>query len=134
MIETMKPEEMEKYMYEMMEKMMTKENFSMPNKKKDDHARKHEKKIKWDVFETLDYIYVMIPIKEHWLKHIKLYITSNQLIIKNIPQMGDKHKIILPAIVKKKGATAQVKDEMLEIKIQKDIDMQFSEIGIIERK
>lgn len=134
MLDSMKPEEMEKYIYDMMEKMMPKDSFSRPNKKKEKQDQNHDKKLKWEVFETLDFVYVMIPVKEHWIEHIKLFITSNQLIIKNIPHEGDKHIIVLPAVVRKKGTTAQVKDEMLEVKIPKDIDIQFSEIGIIERK
>lgn len=84
-------------------------------------------------FETHDFVFVRIPIKqEEWLKQLRLYHTSNQLIIEHIPEFEDKHTITLPAIVKKKGASGNFKDGTLEIKIPKNIDMQFSEIDVTE--
>jgi hypothetical protein len=82
-------------------------------------------------FETHDFVFVRIPIKnEEWVKQIRIYHTSNQLIVEHIPDNEDKHTITLPAIVKKKGATAAYKDSMLEVKIPKNIDLQFSEIDV----
>lgn len=84
-------------------------------------------------FETHDYVFVRIPIKnEEWLKKLRLYHTSNQLILEHIPEHDDKHTITLPAIVKKKGAAANYKDGILEVKIPKNIDMQFSQIDVTE--
>lgn len=84
-------------------------------------------------FETHDYVYVRVPIKnEEWIKKLKLYHTSNQLILEDIPEHGDKQTITLPAIVKKKGAAANFKDGILEVKIPKNIDMQFSQIDVTE--
>jgi HSP20 family molecular chaperone IbpA len=82
-------------------------------------------------YETHDFVFVRIPIKkEEWMKQIRIFHTSNQLIIEHIPTLEDKHTITLPAIVRKKGATAAYKDHMLEIKIPKNVDMQFSEIDV----
>ncbi|MCM3568838.1 Hsp20/alpha crystallin family protein [Neobacillus mesonae] len=84
-------------------------------------------------FETHDYVFVRIPIKdEEWLKKLRLYHTSNQLILEHIPEQDDKHTITLPAIVKKKGAAANYKDGVLEVKIPKNIDMQYSQIDVTE--
>jgi hypothetical protein len=84
-------------------------------------------------FETHDFVYVRIPIKdEEWIKLIRIYHTSNQLIVENIPQREDKHIITLPAIVKKKGSSANYKDGILEVKIPKNVDMQFSQIDVTE--
>ncbi|MEH7376691.1 Hsp20/alpha crystallin family protein [Neobacillus drentensis] len=84
-------------------------------------------------FETHDFVYVRIPIKkEEWVKQLRIFHTANQLIVEHIPQHEDKHTIILPAIVKKKGATATFKDHMLEVKIPKNVDMQFSQIDVTE--
>ncbi len=84
-------------------------------------------------FETHDFVFVRIPIKnEEWIKQIRIYHTTNQLIVEHVPQQEDKHTITLPAIVKKKGATANFKDSMLEVKIPKNIDMQYSEIDVTE--
>lgn len=84
-------------------------------------------------FETHDFVFVRIPIRnEDWLKKIRICHTSNQLIVERIPEYDDKHTITLPAIVKKKGAAATFKDGMLEIRIPKNVDMQFSEIDVSE--
>ncbi|MED1467902.1 Hsp20/alpha crystallin family protein [Bacillus salipaludis] len=84
-------------------------------------------------FETHDFVYVRIPIKsEEWLKQLRIYHTSNQLIVDHIPQYEDKHTITLPAIVRKKGASANYKDGTLEVRIPKNIDMQFSQIDVTE--
>jgi len=84
-------------------------------------------------FETHDYVFVRIPIKdEEWIKKLKIYHTSNQLIVEHIPNPDDKHTITLPAIVKKKGATAYYKDGVLEVKIPKNVDLQFSQIDVTE--
>lgn len=86
------------------------------------------------VFETFDDIYVRIPIKnEDWLKHVKIFHTSNQVIIENIPEKGQRHVITLPALIKKKGTLAQYKDEMLEIKMSKNFDMQYTEVDVAEK-
>jgi HSP20 family molecular chaperone IbpA len=84
-------------------------------------------------FETHDFVYVRIPLKnEEWVNQLRIYHTSNQLIVEQIPQQGDKHTITLPAIVRKKGASANYKDGILEIKIPKNVDMQFSQIDVTE--
>lgn len=84
-------------------------------------------------FETHDFVFVRIPIKnEEWIKELRIYHTTNQLIVEHIPQREDKHTITLPAIVRKKGAAATYKDGMLEVKIPKNVDMQFSQIDVTE--
>ncbi|MFJ5715207.1 Hsp20/alpha crystallin family protein [Neobacillus sp. NPDC093127] len=84
-------------------------------------------------FETHDYVFVRIPLKnEEWIKKLRLYHTSNQLIIEHIPEHEDSNTITLPAIVKRKGAIANYKDGILEVKIPKNIDMQYSQIDVTE--
>src|SRR3954453_10556860 len=93
----------------------------------------HDGKLNYSVFETHDDIFVRIQIKtEDWLKQLKLTHTSHLLILEHIPEIGDKHPIPLPSLVQKKGTTAQFKDHMLEVKIPKNVDMQYSEIDITE--
>lgn len=85
------------------------------------------------VFETHDFVFVRIPMKEEaWRKNLRLFHTSNQMIIEHIPEYEDKHIITLPALVKKKGTTARIKDDILEVKIPKNIDMQFSEVDVTD--
>lgn len=143
MMQQMKPEEIEKYIKDLMGKMLPPNMQGMINPSdilnnfhtggNVSQASSNPGKFQSDVFETHDDVYVRIPIKdEDWLKKIRLYHTSNQMIIEHIPNSNDKHTITLPAVVKKKGAKARHRDGMLEIKIPKSIDIQFSEIDVTE--
>jgi HSP20 family molecular chaperone IbpA len=90
--------------------------------------------LSYSVFDTHNHVFVRISIKdESWLKQLKLYHTSNQLMVEQIPTATDKLTITLPSIVRKKGTTTTYKDNILEVKIPKNIDMQYSEIEISER-
>lgn len=132
----MRPEEIEKYVYDIMEKSFPPEmqhmKFGMgPHSTEASSQENNEENLPATVFETHDDVYVIIPIKDQsFLQEIKISHTSNQLIIERIPQWEDKHTITLPAIVKKKGTKANYQDGTLQIKLQKNIDIQFSEIDI----
>ncbi|WP_071459848.1 Hsp20/alpha crystallin family protein [Bacillus massilinigeriensis] len=83
------------------------------------------------VFETHDYVYIRLNLEhENSLKDMKIFHTSNKAIIENLPQIGEKLSITLPSLVKKKGASAVHKDGVLEIRIPKAVDMQFSEVDV----
>ncbi|WP_203362074.1 Hsp20/alpha crystallin family protein [Bacillus sp. REN10] len=83
------------------------------------------------VFETHEDVYVKIPLEDtSMFSNLKIYHTSNQAIIEGIPEAEDKKIVILPAIVKKKGAVAHFKDGILQIKIPKEIDLQYTEIDV----
>ena len=87
-----------------------------------------------DVFETFDNVFVRIVLPpEVTLSHIRIFHTSNQAIVENTLEKGNRTIITLPCLVKKKGATAQVKDDILEIKFPKSSDLQFTEISISEK-
>jgi hypothetical protein len=84
-------------------------------------------------FETHDSVFVRIPIKdESLLKVLRIYHTANQLMVENIPERDDKHSITLPAMVKKKGSSAKFRDGILEIKLIKSHDIQYSQIDVTE--
>lgn len=86
------------------------------------------------IFETHSDVYVRIPIAERELmKHMKIYHTSNLLIVEGTPERTDRNTYTLPAIVRKKGSTAFYKDGTLEIKLPKVSDLQYSEINITEQ-
>ncbi len=86
-----------------------------------------------NVFETHSFIYIRIPIDdEDWLKNMKIFHTSNQSMIHGVPNDDDQHIISLPALVRKKGTTVQYKDDILEIRLQKQVDIPYSEIDISE--
>lgn len=143
-LQNLKPEEIDKYVQGMMEKMMPANmrggmmnpmdlmnNFQTPLN--DTQPQAPSNAINSTTFETHDFVYVRIPIKnESWMKNLRIYHTSNQLIVEHIPEYDDKHTITLPAIVKKKGAAANFKDGILEVRIPKNIDMQYSQIDVTE--
>jgi HSP20 family molecular chaperone IbpA len=142
MLQKMNPDEIDKYVQGIMEKMMPGSMRGMMNPQDimnsfqqpfGGQTTQTSTILNSSAFETHDYVFVRIPLKdEEWLKQLKIYHTSNQLIIEHIPNHEDKHTVTLPAIVKKKGAVANFKDGMLEIRIPKNIDMQFSQIDVSE--
>lgn len=148
----MKPDEIENYVQQMMGNMS---NMLQPNMKgmfnpegwlkgmfnpdeasnqmKNDSSNsvQSSKDLNAEMFETHDFIFVRVPLKdEAQLKQMKLFYTSNQVIIEHIPEMSDKHTLILPATVKRKGAQASHRDGVLELKLPKNMDFNFSEIDI----
>jgi HSP20 family molecular chaperone IbpA len=53
-------------------------------------------------------------------------------MVENISERDDKHSITLPAMVKKKGSSAKFRDGILEIKLIKSHDIQYSQIDVTE--
>lgn len=144
MLENLQPGEIEKYAQNMMNKMFQQQMQNIPNAKEFlKNAHPHQptssesgsqgKPLQPSIFETHDYVFVMLPIEEEWLNSIRLYHTSNRLIIEHVPRLDDKQTFTLPAIVKKKGTTACFKDGLLEIRLLKNSDSNYSEIDITEK-
>jgi HSP20 family molecular chaperone IbpA len=145
LFQQMKPEDIQKYVQEMTEKMFLpqmQKSFDPqqffkgwnPLNRDETPSDTDSSALQTSVFETHDFVFVQIIMNDqNWLKDIKIFHTSNQLIIKHIPSFNDEHKITLPTLVKKKGSTAQVMDNILEVKLPKNPDMQFSEIDVTER-
>lgn len=138
-LQKMKPEEINNYVQDLIGKIMPNMGGMMDGQdmfnqfQTTDPIKKPANALNSTAFETHDYVFVRIPIRnEDWLHQLRLYHTSNQLIIEHIPEREDSNTITLPAIVKKKGATANFKDGILEIKIPKNIDMQYSQIDVTE--
>ena len=141
MMNQIKPGEIEKYTQNMIEKMMP----SHLNNKKNQNEMLRRSLFGYESaasinltslisilsLQTHEHVYVRLKIaNEEWLKKMKIYHTSNLMIIEHIPNNEDKHTITLPAIVRKKGAKANYRDETLEIRINKTVDMQYSEIEV----
>jgi HSP20 family molecular chaperone IbpA len=139
-LKKMNPEEINKYIQDILEKMLPGNMRGMMNPhdlmnsfQPSPAQQPTVNGINATTFETHDYVFVRIPINnEDWVKQVRIYHTSNQLIVERIPDYEDKHIITLPAIVKKKGSAANYKEGTLEIRIPKNIDMQFSEIDVNE--
>ncbi|MGP7815936.1 Hsp20/alpha crystallin family protein [Niallia sp. 01092] len=137
----MKPADIQQYVQEMMDKLMPDSMQKMdpqdmfqrmsPTNGNNQQNQTKVKKFDYVAFETHHHCFIRIPIvEESWLKVVRIYYTSNQVIIEHIPEQQDKHTILLPTTVRRKGSTAHYKDNILEIKIQKNNDMQFSEIDV----
>lgn len=141
-LQKMKPEQVDNYVQDIIGKIMPGNMREMMNPQDmfngfqssaSQQSQSSNEVLNSSAFETHDFVFVRIPIKnEEWIKLLRVYHTSNQLIVEHIPKHEDKHIITLPAIVKRKGATANYKDGMLEVKIPKNIDMQFSQIDVTE--
>jgi hypothetical protein len=139
----MNPNDIDKYVQNMITNMFPKEMDGMINPQEwlkgvqsftnDQPSSHNDQSLNTVVFETHDFVFIRIPIKEdHWLKEMKIYHTSHEAIIEHIPSPDDKHTVKLPAAVRKKGAVANYKDEVLEIRIPRSIQTQISEIDIQE--
>lgn len=141
-LQQMRPDEVENYIQDVMGKVfppgMNKEpfqsGFSSMNNTPQPEPPHSPSVLNESVFETLDYVYVIIPIKEEdSFKNMKIAHTSNQLMIKHVPTWDENHTIVLPAIVRRKGSTATYRDGKLEIRFQKSIDWQYTEIDIQDK-
>ncbi len=140
MLKKMNPEEINKYIQDILEKMLPGSLRGMMNPHElmnsgqpSNVQEQSGNTLNAAAFETHDFVFVRIPIKkEDWIRKMRIYHTSNQLIVERIPDHEDKHVFTLPAIVKKKGAAANYRDGTLEVRIPKNIDMQFSEIDVME--
>lgn len=142
-LQNMKPDDVNEYVHNLMGKMFSQQmnGNGMPNFN-DFHGRPADgntqqaqaaSPLQTSVFETHEHVYVRTVIKdEDWLQAMKLYHTSNIMMIERIPQAEDKHTIVLPALVRRKGSKAQYQDGVLEIKLQKNDDSQLSEIDVPE--
>lgn len=139
-MQQLNPEDINKYIQNMMGQMIPEQMQGMMNPQdfmkgfnKQQQQTANSSKLPSSVFETHDFVYVRIPLKEEaWRKNLRLFHTSNQMIIEHIPEYEDKHIITLPALVKKKGTTALIKEDILEVKIPKNVDMQFSEVDVTD--
>lgn len=134
----MQSQDIDKYVQDMMSKVFSQMN-TVTNLQNTPLANQHEPVQSQKgsqtspIFETHDFVFAMIPIKEEeWLRRMKVYHTSNQLIIEHVPEENDRKVYTLPSTVKKKGASATYKDGVLEVKIPKNIDLQYSEIQVSE--
>ncbi|MBS8264526.1 Hsp20/alpha crystallin family protein [Mesobacillus boroniphilus] len=136
----MKPEEIENYVQQMMGKMVQPNMQGMlkpeewlkgMQQQNSPDPVKPTTGLNTEMFETHDFVFVRVPLKdEALLKQMKLFYTSNQVIIEHIPDLSDKHTLVLPATVKRKGAAANYRDGVLELRLQKIVDLQYAEIDI----
>ncbi len=137
----MRPGDIQNYVQDMMNKMMPEslqkmnsdDMFKNMSQMANNQQGTNQQKFDYVVFETHHHVFIRIPIKEEiWLERVKVYYTSSQLVIQNIPELESKHTINLPSLVRKKGSIANYKEGVLEIMIQKNGQNQYSEIEVTE--
>ena len=108
-------------------KMM--DNYGNPDKK--DQRAKEKPSLHEEVFETHDYIFIRIPIRDpKAVKHIKVQFSHTKCTITGL--MDEVYEILLPKPVQKKGARAVYRDHILEIQLVRSFDWHLSEIAIDE--
>jgi HSP20 family molecular chaperone IbpA len=139
-LQNMKPEEVENFISGIMGKVLPshlggmKSNDIFNNSQNPGRNQSSsENQLNITSFETHAAVFVRIPITdEKWLTQLRIYHTANQLIIEHLPKIEDKQTLALPVLVKKKGATAKWKDGILEIKLVKSLEMNYSQIDVTE--
>lgn len=131
------PEQFQKYVDQMMKQMFPPEYKQMMNNPTSWNPSgatpepRTSSPFEESVFETHQDVYIRLKISDHsWLKTLKISYTRNQCMITDLPEEGDQWHIQLPAIVKKKGAQAIFKNDILEIKIPKSLEWQETEIEL----
>ncbi len=135
-LQKMNPEQIDQYIQSIMGKVIPSNSNGMVNsdqflKHFSSHPSQQETVLNTAVFETHDCVFIRVPIKdESVLEQLRVYHTANQLVVEHIPEINDKHSITLPAIVKRKGASAKYKNGILEVRLIKSYDMQYSEIDV----
>ncbi|MCP8967225.1 Hsp20/alpha crystallin family protein [Ectobacillus ponti] len=83
------------------------------------------------MFETHDDVYLKIPIVDPAkLSAVKVRYSPNQAIVEGIPSPEDQHIVKLPALVRKKGASKEYRDQILQIKLPKAKTASYTEILI----
>ena len=109
-------------------------NLNIPNLNENNQSHVNQDASHVEVFETFDHIYIKMKLPvDVRLDQLKIYHTSNKAILENIDDKNNRQVVLLPCLVKRKGALAQVKDQMLEVRLIKSDDLQFTEISISEK-
>lgn len=90
-----------------------------------------EKKWEYEIFNLHDYVVVQIPVsKQVNLSDINIYHTSSELTIEGIPSFGQSQIISLPSLVQHKKTKAKLKDQLLEISMEKVNDYRLTHIDV----
>jgi len=131
-LQDMKPEAIEKYVRDAMEAYFPGQSLNpfQTAEKYGEETSQEAGQPEAAIFNTHDFVYVRMEIPEERMDNIRLYHTSSQLIIENLLEEGKKKVYSLPSVVKKKGASASIRDGILEIRLLRAIDVQLSEISL----
>jgi hypothetical protein len=133
-LEHMNPENIDKFIKDIMGNVMSAQSgTSNPQDIYRSQPTQQANTLNSTTFETHDSVFIRIPIKdETMLKGLQIYHTANQLKVEHYPKLDISHSIMLPAMVKKKGSSAKYQDGILEIKLIKSYDVQYSQIDVSE--
>jgi HSP20 family molecular chaperone IbpA len=138
-LQHMKPDEIDQFIKSILGNVMPAQSESTVNSQdfvnhsRPQPSQQQANPLNSTAFETHDSVFVRIPIKDESLvKDLRIYHTANQLMVENLSEREHKHSITLPAMVKKKGSSAKFRDGILEIKLIKSHDIQYSQIDVTE--
>ncbi|MBS4209882.1 Hsp20/alpha crystallin family protein [Bacillus sp. FJAT-50079] len=128
--EQMGPKDVHSYVNELIEKFIPQnlERYTQPA----DKATEQNGQLQPTIFESLDDVYIKLSLSDNNMTDIKISHTSNQVIVENILEAGKREYISLPCPVSKKGGSAKIEDGILQIKLPKNIDTQYTELTIKE--
>ncbi|CEG27521.1 Hsp20/alpha crystallin family protein [Bacillus sp. B-jedd] len=131
-LQDMKPEAIEKYVRDAMEAYFPGQSLN-PFQSAETNGQESSQEAGQSeaaIFNTHDFVFVRVEVPEERMDHIRLFHTSSQLIIEDFPEQGKKKVYSLPSVVKRKGASASIRDGILEIRLLRAIDVQLSEISL----
>ncbi|MFK4997833.1 Hsp20/alpha crystallin family protein [Bacillus sp. N9] len=119
------------YVNELIEKFIPQnlDKYTKPS----DPASEQSGQLQATIFESLDDVYIKLALPNNNIADIKISHTSNQVIIENVLEAGKREYISLPCPVRKKGGSAQMEDRILQIKLPKNMDTQYTELTIKEK-
>ncbi|HZG71687.1 MAG TPA: hypothetical protein VEY51_09145 [Chondromyces sp.] len=131
-----KPQDVERFVQNMMEKTMPKDwdqHFPIQAHQEprppENSQQNDPVTIPIQVLETFHFIYVRLTLLQtNWAENLKIFYTGNKVILENIPKEGSRQEILLPAPVKKRGASAERRGNIMEISFPVSDDWQFAEV------
>ncbi|KIL45489.1 Hsp20/alpha crystallin family protein [Jeotgalibacillus soli] len=84
----------------------------------------------YQIFEAFHFIYVHVILTDSLKEHLKVHHTLSELTIHFSSETHEDLRIQLPAPVSKKGATAEIKDLILEVCLTKLKNQYETELSI----
>ncbi|OCA90816.1 hypothetical protein A8F94_02775 [Bacillus sp. FJAT-27225] len=133
MMKNMKPEMIEQYVMDAIKNYMPQGGETgtiFSNNQSESPEQSSRRNIQVNIFETHEFVFARFPVKPEWLDEMRIFHTSTELIIENIPEAGNSESFTLPVPVRKKGVTAAAVDGILEIKFLRSLHTHLSEIQI----
>ncbi|MEI5908863.1 hypothetical protein WAK64_17580 [Bacillus spongiae] len=130
-----KADDIEQYVQNIIDSALHAQNHGQSNTTSDTNSddTQANEGVPLNIYETFDFIFLRLEIDEEEVKNTKISHTSHSISI-STGFSDERHTIPLPSPVRKKGTYAQYKEGMLEIRLLKLKEIEYTEIDIIRRK